>query len=179
MEKKLIVILLICTLFMGCASSSGPTPVTEDGNFIQNGDFARFGSEWPNLPFNWRTTWKGGDGFEPIKTEAGRFIGWAQNIYSFTLFQDIRGLTEGKYNLSAELRLNPDSEVGDIVMNVYSGSTLAKSRSVRAELLAAPRETDVLFELTDIDITGSSARVEFAATNILNYIGIDNVRFSK
>ena len=176
MKNKLIVGLIMCVLFIGCASSA---TVSETGNYVQNGDFSKFGGEWPNLPFNWRTTWKGGDGYEPIKTEDGRFIGWAENIYSFTLSQNITGLTEGTYTLFADFRLNPDSVVEDIVMNVYSGSTLLKSKSVRDELFAVPRETDVPFELSDIEVTGRSVRIEFVGTNILKYIGIDNVVFSR
>ena len=178
MKIKFIVYLVIFALFFGCASSA---TVSEpgDGNYVRNGDFSRFASEWPNLPNNWSTTWKGGDGYEPIKTEDGRFIGWAENIYSFTLFQNISGLAEGTYFLSAEFRLNPDSAAEDIVMNVYSGSTLLKSKSVREELFSLARETDHLFELTDIEITGRSVKIEFSGTNILKYVGIDNVVFSK
>jgi hypothetical protein len=177
MKNKLIILALImCVLFIGCVS---PGQVSETGNYVKNGDFSRVGNEWPNLPANWSTTWKGGDGYEPIKTEDGRFIGWAENMYSFTLFQNISGIAEGTYSLSAELRLNPDSVVESIVMNVYSGSTLLKSKNATAELLAAERETDVLFELTGIEVTGRSVKIEFAGTNILKYIGIDNVVLSK
>ncbi|MCL2126772.1 MAG: hypothetical protein FWH38_00840 [Treponema sp.] len=178
MKIKFVLALVVCVLLFGCASSAQVSE-TDTGNFVRNGDFSRFGTEWPNLPFNWSTTWKGGDGYEPIKTEDGRFIGWAENIYSFTLFQNISGLTEGTYTLSAEFRLNPDSTAEDIVMNVYSGSTLLKSKSVRDELFAAPRETDVLFELNDIAVSGRSVKIEFAGTNILKYVGIDNVVFSR
>ena len=186
MKKKLVWALFICVLcivFFGCASSA---PASEEtGNYVKNGDFSKFGSEWPNLPFSWSTTWKGGDGYEPIKTEVlapdtnRRFLGWAENIYSFTLSQNISGLTAGTYTLSAEFRLNPDSIVEDIVMNVYSGGSLIKSKSVREELFASPRETDVLFELPGIEITGRTAKIEFVGVNIIKYIGIDNVIFSK
>jgi hypothetical protein len=174
-----LALMIIYVLFSGCASAGGGAAPEAGANLIRNGDFARFSNEWPNLPSNWTTTWKGGDGYEPIKTEDGRFIGWAENIYSFTLSQNITGLTEGVYSLSAEFRLNPDSIVEDIVMNVYSGSTLVKSMSVVADLLAAPRETDLLFEMTGIEITGRSAKVEFAGTKILKNIGIDNVVFTR
>ena len=176
MKNIFIVTLIIGVLFIGCASSGS---VSESGNLVKNGDFSRFAGEWPNLPFNWSTTWKGGDGYEPIKTEDGRFIGWAENIYSFTLAQNITGVSPGTYTLFAEFRLNPDSIVEDIKMSVYSGSTLLASKSVRDELFAVPRETDVLFELSGIEISERSAKIEFAGTNILKYIGIDNVVFSK
>jgi len=178
--KKLLWVLFICVLcigFFGCASSASVSD--ETGNYVRNGDFAKIGSEWPNLPFNWNVSYQGGDdeNGSPIKTENGRLIGWARHAYSFKLSQNIKGIPAGTYTLCAELRLNSDSEVGDIVMNVYSGSKLIKSKSVRDELSAATRETDVLFELTDIEITGSSAKIEFVGTNIVNYIGIDNVIF--
>jgi hypothetical protein len=176
MKLKIVPVLIVCIMVIGCATAA---PVSDSGNYVLNGDFSKFGSEWPNLPYNWRTTWKGGDGYEPIKTEDGRFIGWAENIYSFTLFQSISNLVPGTYTLSAEFRLNPDSVVEDIVMNVYSGAALVKSKSVRDELFSVPRETDVLFELGGIEITGRTVKIEFAGTNILKYIGIDNVVFSK
>jgi hypothetical protein len=148
-------------------------------NYVKNGNFSNVASVWPNLPAEWDTTCTGGDGHSPVKTEDGRFIGWANNAYSFTLSQDITGLAGGTYSLSAYFRLNPDSVAGDIKMNVYSGETLLKSRSVRAELFAAPRETDVEFKLTDIAVTGDTVRIEFAGANIVKYIGIDNVVFSR
>jgi hypothetical protein len=153
------------------------SPVSSANNYVRNGNFSDIAGQWPNLPLYWDTACTGGDGSSPIKTEDGRFIGWAQNVYSFTLSQDITGLTAGTYSLYAYFRLNPDSVVEDIVMNVYSGETLLKSRSVRSELLAAPRETDVRFELKDIQVTNTAVRIEFAGTNILKYIGIDNVVF--
>ncbi|MCL2127514.1 MAG: glycoside hydrolase family 26 protein [Treponema sp.] len=153
----------------------GPASVT--GNYVLNGNFSSTAAAWPNLPEGWDTEWTGGDGSSPVKTEDGRFIGWAKNAYSFTLSQTITGLAEGTYSLSADFRLNPDSAAEDIVMNAYSGETLLKSASVRAGLFAAPRQTDVRFSLAGIPVTDAEARIEFAGNNILNYIGIDNVSF--
>ena len=181
MKLKIALALIICALLISCASAggSGDSGVDGSGNYVRNGDFSRFASDWPNLPYNWSTTFKGGDGYSPIKTENGRFIGWAENLYSFTLHQNIAGLTPGKYFLTAEFRLNPDSIVDDMVMNVWSGRTLLASLSVAAELRGAPRETDIMYELLDIDVPSNSVRIEFIGTDILKYIGIDNVFFAK
>ena len=185
MKTKIAVALVMCALlagFMGCASSGGGGgggDASESGNYIKNCDFSKFGKDWPNLPFNWSNTWKGGDGYEPIKTEDGRFIGWAENTYNFTLYQNVTGLSSGTYVLFAEFRLNPDSVIEDLTMSVYSGKNLLKSLDVGPDLRGAERETDILFELGDIEVTGGSVRVEFAGNNILKYIGIDNVVFSK
>ena len=53
MKIKLVLTLIMCLLFIGCASTE---TVSETGNYVRNGDFSRFGSEWPNLPHNWSTT---------------------------------------------------------------------------------------------------------------------------
>ena len=175
----------MCALLLpviGCASSGGGGSAAagdESGNFIKNGDFAKFGADWPNLPYNWSTTWKGGDGYEPIKTENGRFIGWAENIYNFTLYQNVSGLPAGTYTLFAEFRLNPDSIVEDLTMSVYSGKNLIKSLDIGPDLRGEERETDVLFELSGIEVKGGSVKVEFAGANIKKYVGIDNVVLSK
>jgi len=184
MKNKLTLILCVLLIFgsmgMVFAQTAPAAP-----NLVKNGDFERFSKEWPNWPNDWSIKWKGGDGYEPVKTEVKapdtnrRFIGWAEKIYNFTLSQNVTGITAGKYNLSADFRLNPDSVVEDITMSVYSGTTLLKTRSVRAELMAAPRETDVKLKLTDIQVSTPVVRIEFTGTNILKYIGIDNVVFSK
>ena len=185
--KSRFTLILCVLLILGSVGAvfAQTAPKPQVTNLVKNGDFEKCAREWPNWPTDWRITFKGGDGYEPVKTEAKapdtnhRFIGWAEKVYNFTLSQNITGLTAGKYTLAADFRLNPDSVVEDIVMRVYSGSTLLKSRSVRAELFAADRETDVRFELTDIQVTGAAVRIEFAGTNILKYIGIDNVAFFK
>jgi len=181
MKNKLFLFLVVLFIFSSIGTVFGQAA---NPNLVRNGDFSRIAREWPNLPLDWNTTYRGGDGFSPIKSEDGRFIGWAENIYSFTLAQNITGLTNGRYNLAAEFSLNPDSVVGDITMNVYSGSTLLKSRSVRNELFAVPRDNDgrvrdIRYELTDIQVTGATVRIEFVGTNILKYIGIDNVVFTR
>ena len=175
MKSKLTLILCVLFFFGSFAAVFAQT----DNNLVRNGDFANVAREWPNWPTNWQPTWRGGDGYEPIKTENGRFIGWAENTYSFTLSQSVTGLTAGTYTLAADFRLNPDSTAENIVMNVYSGTTLLATRNVRAELFAQPRETDVRFELTGIRVSTAAVRIEFAGTNILKYIGIDNVVFTR
>ena len=184
MKMKVVLALVACLLligFAGCASSGGGGggAAVDSDNYIKNGDFSRFGSDWPNLPYNWSTTFKGGDGYEPIKTENGRFIGWAENKYEFTLYQNVTGLPAGTYTLYAEFRLNPDSIIEEITMSVYSGKDLLKSLDVGPDLRGEPRETDILFELKDIVVSGGSVKVEFAGANILKYIGIDNVVLTK
>ena len=159
-------------VFLYTGSGSAPAP-----NLVKNGNFSLCESVWPNLPLYWDITSTGGDGHSPVKTENGRFVGWANNVYSFTLSQDITGLDAGTYTLSADFRLNPDSVIDDITMSVYSGASLIKSKSVCADLLAAPRETDTKYELSGIEITGPEAKIEFAGTDILKFIGIDNVIF--
>ncbi|MCL2126773.1 MAG: hypothetical protein FWH38_00845 [Treponema sp.] len=166
------VLLIFCTFGTLFAQAANP-------NLVKNGDFSRAAREWPNWPNDWNITWKGGDGYEPVKTEKEKFCGYAENTFSFTLVQNITGLAAGSYTLSADFRLNPDSVAEDIVMNVYSGATLLKSRSVRAELFAAAKETDVRFDLTGIQVKSPAARIEFAGTNIKKTIFIDNVVFSK
>jgi hypothetical protein len=184
MKNKLTLILCVL-LILGSIGTVFAQTNPQVTNLVKNGDFEKYAKEWPNWPNDWRITWKGGDGYEPVKTEVKapdtnrRFIGWAEHTYNFTLSQNITGLTAGKYTLAADFRLNPDSELKDIVMSVYSGTTLLKSKSVLAELLAAKRETDIRFELTDIQVTGAVVRIEFTGTNILKYIGIDNVVFFK
>ena len=174
MKIKIVFALVVCALLIGCASTQGP--VVEKDNYITNGEFTRVASEWPNLPFNWSTTFKGGDDYDPIKTESGRFCGYAENTYSFTLYQNVTGLPAGKYTFAAEFILNADTTVQEIKMNVYSGRTLVKSLDVGTELRGLPRETMHLFELTDIDASGS-VRVEFAVNSIVKTIFIDNVVF--
>jgi len=175
MKNKFTLILCVLLIFGSVGMAFGQAPA----NLVRNGDFAKVAKEWPNWPSDWAPTWKGGDGYESVKTENGRFIGYAENTYSFTLSQNITGLAKGTYTLAADFRLNPDSVVENIVMNVYAGTTLLKSRSVRAELFAVPRETDVKFELTGIAVSTPVVRIEFAGTNIKKYIGIDNVVFTK
>ena len=177
MKNKFLLILAVLLIAASFGSVFAQTP--PNPNLVKNGDFARFAKEWPNWPFDWSPTWKGGDGYEPVKTENGRCIGYAENLFSFTLSQNITGLSKGKYSLSADFRLNPDSVVEDIKMNVYAGKDLLKSKSIRAELFAAEKETDVRFELADIQVNGAVVRIEFAGTNIKKYIGIDNVVFIK
>jgi len=171
----LAVLLVIGTTGAIFAQTAGP-------NLIKNGDFSKHPTAWPALPNDWNFRWSDGDGYEPIKTEDGRFIGWAEKPYSFALLQNITNPAAGTYTLSAYFRLNPDSNVvnnGKVTMSVFSGRTLIKQRVIHTELLAMPREKDHFFDLKDIPITGGVIRIEFEGVNISKYIGIDNVVFSR
>ena len=176
MKNKFFLILAVLLIAGSFGSAFAQTPPP---NLVKNSDFAKFAKEWPNWPFDWNIKWKGGDGYEPVKTENGRCIGYAENLFNFTLAQNITGLSKGKYTLAAEFRLNPDSAAEDITMSVYAGKDLLKSKSIRAELFAAAKETDIRFELGDIQVAGAAVRIEFNGVNVKKYIGIDNVVFSK
>ena len=175
MKNKFLLILVALLIF----GSFGSVFAQTAPNLVKNSDFAKFAKEWPNWPFDWNIKWKGGDGYEPVKTENGRCIGYAENLFNFTLAQNVTGLSKGKYSLSADFRLNPDSVAEDITMSVYAGNNLLKSKSIRADLFAKPKETDVRFELDDIQVSSAAVRIEFTATNVKKYVGIDNVVFCK
>lgn len=100
---------------------------TAEVNHMPNGDMESYSNEWPNLPDGYITSYTGGDGWSPIKTEnnghqAGstadaessrKFGGYAGNSYTYDLSREVSGLRAGIYELSAWIKLSSDGSFGD------------------------------------------------------------------
>lgn len=101
---------------------------TADVNQMPNGDMEVYDTvNWPNLPEGYTTSYTGGDGWAPIKTEQNghrtgstadvessrKFAGYAGNAYTYNLSKEVEGLRAGVYELSAWIKLSSDGSFGD------------------------------------------------------------------
>lgn len=122
----------------------------EEPGLLQNGDFNSLEADWPNLPVDWDTSYKGGEGWSPIKGENESFVAYSGQPYTFDLSQTVT-LGSGVYSLSALMTLN-DGVNNDVEMIATIGNDILVSKSVLEELIAST-PTDVTLDQISISET--------------------------